>query len=1408
MTKDQVALTNSLAVFKHAVTKVGLYPSKADDTGTDSRTGKHFLTTMASRFTGTTEIASTQAAVSLLGMPSQDGSAKTGFVFVQNAIAAVKSRQLQWEGKNPAMAFSTEPDGGAGKEGKDDDFEHLDYQWGLEEELGSQKPDPTAATKSEKLRDDEEILPHDSGKARWGSIPLYPVRSENGETKLIPIAQDVHYAHRGEALKDVPLLAYPCLFEVVKIEEEKGSCDNDDDKDEAKKERRSPNTVFPFSRCHPLHATYTQRIRSKLLIPVLSGPPPPSLRQLDSAAIGYTNATKAGKAELERGARYFMTLASPWTLQAEPGEPQIGELVPRDGTDWADFVDFMRHNSGADHPAGLATFVGDAITRYLTNVTRSLRVNSDNKKMTIKFRSEAASQWAKGDLNVCNIVKYFASKWGTTNQDAGLHRDQAEREEEEDILKEIEQIRERAQPDDPDKKPTKEKAARYHAESSLALSDLFGEESAPAGSILGERHEIALVETATEQGEMGSCQRLWKVLKDKEERETPDLVPKAPDADELGGKAHTPAQSPGVSQEPKLTDDQHKVLIAVRDYAEAVEAWKEKQTTKEPDQLLLLISGGPGVGKTFTINAIRSLLEAKGIRTLSTAYTGAAASIIPTAETIHSLFALSPREGSDSLKPLEHVQKAAALRKFEGVSVIIVDEVSMVSGVLLGKINERLCQLLGYTKPFGGISFILVGDFLQLKPVGGASLFDDLVNLHLGKAGSNRVAIKINPLHLGGVTTFSKFVLMELKEQVRAAEDQVQSRFLQELRDLTREKPVSTEIVTSLQQHTLSKKDSRDPSWRNATVCVTSNPERAHLTPFLATKFAMIHHGPLITWNKPVKGKLLDLMKARGIPESEVFTLQSGFIGMFTPDAPAFLTENINPGMGLANGTFVRMHSLTFSEMAKVDEAALRAQIANAAPGQRIHLEVPPSFINVSVELPDHVKSKWPAENTLVKEECVIPIGLCTLPEKINLSHLINTTQYSGTVRVQNHRVELGFAVTFHKIQGKTLSKLILELNQRPFNPQICFNSLLVAISRVTSREGLRVLKARSPNSFLYLTRLKPDPSLKTWLSGFDEKGCWSSARMTGVHPKPAILREPLQKGTLRSIKSAEVSKPAINKPARKIKDLAEPAHPPQERGFPWAGESCHLDAFLEGCFAVLLNNPPNWLLPMPLHPEEDLREAPTRNELLKTIMRVRMHSLAFTREQLSVFRETFRLRVNFEPFEGKFGERCDVMHWAEAFTPDLETSFGTLLGMRFTRTKFCCCGQRDENSWRIEVPLPLGPASLGLAIEEHLKGAGMCRDCRVPTVNVVSHLHLPPIFLVSTLIPFTLGAEEIVFGHRMRVVAAARHVNNNHFVTYVWRNGNIFLYDDIYQGGALTPAVPTPMRGQPSAVFLGVLPA
>jgi len=90
LTKDQTALTNSLAVIKYAAEKIGKYPSKAEDTGTDLRTGMHLLTVVHNKFNGLTEISDTQAAAALLGMPAQEGSMKTTFVFIQNAITAVK----------------------------------------------------------------------------------------------------------------------------------------------------------------------------------------------------------------------------------------------------------------------------------------------------------------------------------------------------------------------------------------------------------------------------------------------------------------------------------------------------------------------------------------------------------------------------------------------------------------------------------------------------------------------------------------------------------------------------------------------------------------------------------------------------------------------------------------------------------------------------------------------------------------------------------------------------------------------------------------------------------------------------------------------------------------------------------------------------------------------------------------------------------------------------------------------------------------------------------------------------------------------------------------------------------------------------------------------------------------------
>ena len=54
------------------------------------------------------------------------------------------------------------------------------------------------------------------------------------------------------------------------------------------------------------------------------------------------------------------------------------------------------------------------------------------------------------------------------------------------------------------------------------------------------------------------------------------------------------------------------------------------------------------------------------------------------------------------------------------VSLVIIDEVSMVGSNMLLEIHKRLQQIKGVTADvtFGGVSILAVGDLYQLPPVG------------------------------------------------------------------------------------------------------------------------------------------------------------------------------------------------------------------------------------------------------------------------------------------------------------------------------------------------------------------------------------------------------------------------------------------------------------------------------------------------------------------------------------------------------------------------------------------------------------------------------------------------------------------------------------------------------------------
>jgi len=137
----------------------------------------------------------------------------------------------------------------------------------------------------------------------------------------------------------------------------------------------------------------------------------------------------------------------------------------------------------------------------------------------------------------------------------------------------------------------------------------------------------------------------------------------------------------------------------------------------------VFLTGQPGCGKTYTINKFVEERERRyGVAI--TASTGIAATHIG-GVTIHSWAGLGDllydieqgKEISDS-KIREIANRRWILWKIRKTSVLVIDEVSMLPGVLLD-IVDRICREAKgkEDEPFGGLQVILVGDMFQLPPV-------------------------------------------------------------------------------------------------------------------------------------------------------------------------------------------------------------------------------------------------------------------------------------------------------------------------------------------------------------------------------------------------------------------------------------------------------------------------------------------------------------------------------------------------------------------------------------------------------------------------------------------------------------------------------------------------------------------
>ena len=115
----------------------------------------------------------------------------------------------------------------------------------------------------------------------------------------------------------------------------------------------------------------------------------------------------------------------------------------------------------------------------------------------------------------------------------------------------------------------------------------------------------------------------------------------------------------------------------------------------------------------------------------------------------------------------------------------------------------------------------------------------------------------------------------------------------------------------------------------------------------------------------------------------------------------------------------------------------------------------------------------------------LIQIGTCNARIENRRNGKIRETIF------RKHPVDLLFAVTYHKLQGVTLAKLILSISKHPnYLLRLVLSSLYVGISRVKKLDNTRVLPY-CDEDVDYLVSLQFDDLLKAWINNYTKDGRW-----------------------------------------------------------------------------------------------------------------------------------------------------------------------------------------------------------------------------------------------------------------------------------------------------------------------------
>jgi len=1154
--KDLVKITDAFDLMLEAIDHANKYDSQAANPKDDERFTQRILTRVLNKLNSMVEISDTQVAATLLGLQSGlcsdifsglDATRYMKFIANQKTGGLL---EVDDDTDDERSEDNPEEDDGsmanfiAGEdEGDDDDQEQLSDEAAFDLEEAAEENrvlDIVAAEEGHPCSregpppDDEADSDDESEDANDRFDCPFELKAErcpfgpgnvymDNEEQYHSVTFPEMYFNRGKALEKLTLDEY---LRVISCRKKPKEC-----KGPGKRGRKC-NTKFPFPEKFPLHNSHDQVLKSKhCTLKFFKSPPrhpgpEPSKCEEKKHKKWLTEANNYGF--------YYLTLFRP-----EIGNcGEEGEGENRKGYDWKTFVEYVQKLE-------VSILQIDRLRlERMECVAHSWKSKFQNRKMLADFRGRDRDLWNKreredyiksvrqqeedekkrfdgvfpeheneDEVEMLSLSRQLSIMMTVNFSDQvnlgldGFHRNLSPR---------TGQPRRPAGPQGPsvsiaESKP--EMARELKTAKRRRDEDEDDEEGSRQGSGHDELDMMSLSEDEDEWGEeVDSDVDEHDFFPSQEHHARGGRRPQHLDRDVLLRKSTEDADR--YLKTRSLSKDQEGVVQAMRTHFVALKDGSEKEDNYEAP--ILLVTGGPGVGKSYVVHTLAGLAKEMDVGDqVRMAYIGIAAVGIDgySACSLMDIPTDFDKESREKARGWNMDRLTQFNQKFnpKRISCVVFDEISTVKPEVLGYLNLRLQEATQCNKPFGGLAMIMLGDFDQMKPVGApCTIPSTIMTREVGRRkkarnifahGSKHQVTKVGG---NGLEVFKKARHMRLTEQHRSL-DREHTELLEKMsggHQLTSDDLDNYKL--------LGEGRDGDADFRFATVLTAGNRERHVLNFAQAKRFAKENGTHVIRWQRKISSW-------RGKPRKEAQRSRAKqaepcFWEYYVEGALGYINKNVNIDIRLANGTMMRYHSI--SPGSDEIEKYLLEETSRVPPGGVITLNKPPEIINVEVfpdlegdddntkDLNRRLRREWTHGRIEDGDEgedgdrrVIIPVAkdssLKTKSEPVRGAGTAGrgTKYHPSSVSLQDHfPLELGFAMTVHKAQGRTIRRLILSLSCHPCGTlRLSWEALYVALSRVRRRDDIRILlkQGMDRKDLDYVSALKKDKYVGYYFSGF-----------------------------------------------------------------------------------------------------------------------------------------------------------------------------------------------------------------------------------------------------------------------------------------------------------------------------------